>query len=251
MNKILYHIDMSKSKQDIKSELNKVWGQYMAYHIFNIPKIGIEKTYKNLAESLGTIRMCHSVNGKSTEFSKSRNIKPDPKLYHYFSSTTRQPLHTDYAYYKQSEAPEWLMLYCMNTSEYGGKTHLLSTKTLNKILKKYNPDLLKKIKIDVKWEYKGDDGDKIHIKPLYDGKHINWNYWQIKEKHNNKQIINVRDEFFNFLEDVIVDGNIYDFSKTWNIGDCIIFNDRYMLHGRDAFLGNNRWLKDHAFFKNK
>ena len=98
MNKILYHIDMSKSKQDIKSELNKVWGQYMAYHIFNIPKIGIEKTYENLAESLGTIRMCHSVNGKSTEFSKSRNIKPDPKLYHYFSSTTRQPLHTDYAY---------------------------------------------------------------------------------------------------------------------------------------------------------
>tara|TARA_R110002049_G_scaffold219727_1_gene391395 strand:- start:298 stop:1032 length:735 start_codon:yes stop_codon:yes gene_type:complete len=242
---------MSLGNLPLQDRINEVWGKYMAYHIFNVPPTDYVKLYEKSAEKLGKIRLCHSVNDKTTQFSKSRDIKPDPKLYHYFASTTRQPLHTDYAYYKQSESPEWLMLYCMDTSEYGGKTHLLSTKTLNKILKKYNPDLLKKIKIDVKWEYKGNDGDKIHIKPLYDGKYINWNYWQIKEKHNSKQIINVRNEFFNFLEDVIVDGNIYDFSKTWNIGDCIIFNDRCMLHGRDAFLGKKRWLKDHAFFENK
>lgn len=248
MKKILCHIDMSKSKLDLKSRIDEVWGEYMAYHIFNVPKMDIEKTYEILAESLGTIRLCHSVNDKSTKFSKSRDIKPNPKLYHYFSSTTRQPLHTDYAYYESSEAPEWLMLYCMNVSEYGGKTHLLSAKTLNKILQKYNPSLLEKIKININWKYTGNDGDKLHSKPLYDGKYINWNYWQIKEKHNSKETMKIREEFFNFLENVIVDGCIYDFSKTWNTGDCIIFNDRLMLHGRDAFLGNERWLKDHAFY---
>ena len=58
----------------------------------------------------------------------------------------------------------------------------------------------------------------------------------------------VRDEFFNFLENRIVGGGIYDFSKQWKKGDCLIFNDRLNLHGRDAFLGNERWLKDHAFY---
>ena len=250
MNKILYHIDMSKSQQDIKSELDKVWGEYMAYHIYNVPEMDIEKTYENIAESLGTIRLCHSVNGKTTKFSKSRDIKPNPDLYHYFAANTRQPLHTDYAYYKQDEAPEWLMLYCMSPSEFGGKTHLLSTQTLTTILKKYDPTLLEDIKANVKWEYTGDDGDKIHQKPIFNGKQINWNYWQIKEELNSKKVMKTREKFFNFLEKKIVDGGIYDFSKIWNVGDCLIFNDRLMLHGRDAFLGNKRWLKDHAFFPN-
>ena len=61
----------------------------------------------------------------------------------------------------------------------------------------------------------------------------------------------IREEFFKFLENVIVDGCIYYFSKKWDVGDCIIFNDRIMLHGRDAFLGNERWLKDHAFYNLK
>ena len=250
MKKIIHHIDMSTSDKTIENRIKEVWGKYMAYHIYNVPKIDIEKNYEELAEYLGKIRLCNTVNDKSrkAKYSKSRDIKPNPDLYHYFTSTTRQPLHTDYSYYKQNEAPEWLLLYCMCPSEFGGKTHLLSTQTLNTILEKHNPKLLKKIKTDIKWEYLGDDGDKIHTKPLYDGVHINWNYWQIKSKFNSKEVMGIRQEFFEFLEHKIVEGGIYDFSKTWNTGDCIIFNDRLMLHGRDAFLGDNRWLKDYAFF---
>ena len=57
----------------------------------------------------------------------------------------------------------------------------------------------------------------------------------------------IREELFEFLEKVIVSGGIYDLSKKWNTGDCVIFNDHLTLHGRSAFLGD-RWLKDHAVF---
>jgi len=248
INDIMCHIDMSDGKGDLNDKIDNVWGKYVAYHIFNVPNADYVKLYEDLAERLGDIRACHSANDKKTQFSKSRDIKPDPDLYHYFASTTRQPLHTDYSYYESSEAPDWLMLYCIKPSELGGQTHLLSTATLESILKKYNPKLLEKIRVNVTWKYNGNDGDKIHQKPIYDGKFINWNYWQIKEELNDLSVMNVRQEFFDFLEKVIVDGNIYDFSKTWNTGDCIIFNDHLALHGRDAFLGNERWLKDHAFF---
>lgn len=251
--KTLCHIDMSNTKKSIYDKIKEVWGEYGAYHIYNVPEDDYISLYENLAESLGEIRLCHTVNDKTrkSKFSKSRDIKPNPELYHYYTSTTRQPLHTDYAYYREDEAPEWLMLYCLETSEYGGKTHLLSTKTLNTILEKYNPELLEKIKVGINWEYLGDDGDKIHVKPLYDGTKINWNYWQIKEELNDPSVMEIRQEFFEFLEGYIVGGGIYDFSKKWKKGDCIIFNDKINLHGRDAFFGNNRWLKDHAFFNKK
>jgi hypothetical protein len=248
MDNTICHIDMA-SNTSVKEELLKVWGKYNAYHIFNIPNVeDYTEIYKELAEELGELRTCHSANDKVTSFSKSRDIKFDPSLYHYFASNTRQPLHTDWAYYESSDSPEWLMLYCLEPSEWGGKTHILSIKTLEKILKTYNPELLEKIKIDVCWKYNGVDGDKLHKKPIYDGKSINWNYWQIKEEYNNEEIIKVRDEFFYFLENYIVGGGIYDFSKKWQKGDCILFNDKVNLHGRDAFLGTSRWLKDHAIY---
>jgi hypothetical protein len=122
------------------------------------------------------------------------------------------------------------MLYCLKPSKFGGQTHLLTVKTLVKIMEEYEPELLERIKTDIVWEYTGVDGDKIHTKPLFDGTNIE-----------------VREDFYFFLEQTIVAGNMYDYSKKWKRGDCIIFNDHTNLHGRDAFLGD-RWLKDHAIF---
>jgi alpha-ketoglutarate-dependent taurine dioxygenase len=245
---IVCRIDMSQTSKKIEDKLDKVWGKYAAYHIYNVEDNNYESLYENLAEHIGKIREIHASNDKSVKFSKSRDIKPDESAgYHYFSSNTRQPLHSDYAYYEEDKAPDWLLLYCLKPSHLGGKTHILSTKTLNNILEKYNPKLLDKIKVDVNWQYEGIDGDEQCTKPLFDGKFINWNYWQIREELNDKKVMDIRQEFFDFLENFIVAGNIYDYSIDWAAGDCIIFNDRLVLHARDAFLGH-RWLKDHAIY---
>lgn len=251
MNDKICHIDMGSSNKDsIFEKMKSVWGQYSIYHIFNMPKHDYIDTYECLAETLGVIRTCHPVNDKSTKFSKSRDIKYNSKIPHFFASNTRQPLHTDYAYYEKSEAPNWLMLYCIKPSEYGGITDILSLDTLKKVMKIYNPKLLKDIESDVVWKYNGVDGDKIHTKPILDNECISWNYWQIKKELNNSSIMQISEEFFRFLEDIIVQGRIFDFSKKWKCGDCIIFKDTANLHGRSSFLGD-RWLKDHAFYYKK
>tara|TARA_Y100001970_G_scaffold76688_1_gene97355 strand:- start:52766 stop:53527 length:762 start_codon:yes stop_codon:yes gene_type:complete len=250
MKKYIRPLDMKNLKEnDLIQKVKSAWGDcYTIYYIFNVSKeIDWVLMYENLASTLGEIRTCHPVNNKETKFSKSRDIKYEAGVNHYFASNIRQPLHNDYAYYESSQAPDWLMLYCLEKPDFGGKTHILSLKTLVKILNSYNPELLEKIKIDVTWKYNGQDGDKIHKKPIYNGQFINWNYWQINHNLNDKAVVEVKEEFFSFLENVIVGGSMYDHSVDWAEGDCIIFNDKVNLHCRDAFLGN-RWLKDHAFF---
>jgi len=95
-------------------------------------------------------------------------------------------------------------------------------------------------------ELNGYQSTKLYLIDSYDAR----NYWQIKKELNSPEVMSVRQEFFDFMEDFVQAGRIFDFSKKWNRGDCIIFNDHLALHGRDAFLGNNRWLRDSAL-KNK
>tara|TARA_R110000782_G_scaffold227051_4_gene313844 strand:+ start:824 stop:1921 length:1098 start_codon:yes stop_codon:yes gene_type:complete len=250
---IVCHIDLKNilenTSYSIGDILDLAWGYYMAYNIYNFPhNKDCISTYENLAHYLGVVRDAHPVNDKSTKFSNSRDIKYNPNIPHYFASNSRQPLHTDYAYYPENNCPDWLMLYCIKPSEFGGITSLLSTKTLHNILRTYNETLLEDIlNTNVTYHYEGADGDTTHTKSLFDGKHINWNYYQIKDTLNDEAIMNTVKSFYTFLEDKIAAGQMFDFSKRWNSGDCIIFNDHLMLHGRSAFLGD-RWLKDHAFY---
>jgi len=248
MKNTILHLDMSQyDLHGIKQKISQNFDKHIIYHIFNLDKCDYIVFYEELARSLGRIRTCHPVNDKQTNFSNSRDIRYTPGVNHYFASNSRQPLHNDYAYYAKEEAPDWLMIYCMEPSALGGKTNILSTHTLKKIMQKYNRDLLNKLNVEVNWKYNGKDGDKIHKKPILEKENINWNYWQIKKEFNNENVMSVRQDFFDFLENKVSAGNIYDFSKNWKTGDCIIFNDTCNLHSRDAFLGT-RWLKDHAFF---
>ena len=243
-------IDGSRGIDYIVGTIKKCWHDIYAFNVTNVSRCNYVKFYQELASNLGTIKKAHPVNDKTKSFEISRDIKPVKELNHYYCSDTRQPLHSDFAYYPLSKAPDWLILYCLEPSRYGGMTHLLSTRTLTRIMREFKPDLLDKLNHDVTWLYTGIDGDCEHKRPILRDEMINWNYWQIKDECNDKITIEIRNEFFDFLEKIIVEGSIYDFSKTWKEGDAIIFNDRRFLHGRDAFLGD-RWLKDHAIFSDK
>jgi len=257
VNKYCNYINNYNYKEIILKNINKVWGYFSSYYIFNLDKkltnIEIEDIYNTLSSNLGKIVKCRPVNNSSIKSSYTRDVKFIPNSSHFYSSNIMQPLHTDYAYFTYEKAPDFLTLFCYQKSEYGGITSLITTKKIKEIMKKYNPKLYSKI-INLNFTYKSQVDEHnnydIHNKIFFDENtnYINWNYYQIKKEYNNKDKMNLKEEIFKFFNEIISNGNMYDLSIKWERGDCILFNDHINLHTRTAFLGE-RWLSGNAFFE--
>jgi len=249
------NLNIEKSYYFLLDKFKLGWRKFKIYSINNIDKSNnnnncIINFYQKIMGDLGELVNCHPVNDKTKKFSNSRDIKYIPNSNHFYSSNIRQPLHNDYAYYPDKISPDWLLLFCLEKSEYGGFTSLIDNKYLISILKKYNPLLLDKI-MNLELTYKYEDvekGEIIHNNILVNSNNImNWNYFQIKDECNTDKVISIRNEFFKFLEKIITDGDIHTIKKNWTPGDGILFNDHLTLHQRTSFLGS-RWLKDFAIF---
>ena len=236
----------------ILNKVKLVWGYFLNYHIYNLPYAllkddnNITEFYNNLLKNLGSLCICHPVNDKTTKFSYTRDIKYIPDTNRFFTSNNRQPLHNDFAYYPYDISPDWILLMSLQECEYGGFTSIVNVKLLTTILEKYNKKLLDEITGCV-ITYKYEDierGGIISKKNLLTNDNIiNWNYFQIKPEFNDEHVIKVKNNFFQFLEKVITDGQIFTYKKIWNRGDALLSNDHLNLHQRSSFLGS-RWLKD-------
>lgn len=266
-NKILINIDINLNLEtylDILFKLIKnVWGYFKIYDISNLPEELLNNNsyiisfYSKLINRLGIKYSTHPVNPNdknniNTIYSESRDIKYIENSNHFYTSNIHQPLHNDYAYYPENIQNNWLSLYALEPSEYGGITSIITNKKIIDILKKYDKKLLNKINnLYVNYKYIDINNEVLHKKKILINEHyFNWNYYQIKKEYNDNNTIETKEEFFNFLENFISNGKINTLSKKWNRGDCILFNDHLCLHERSSFLGN-RWLKDHCFKDNK
>lgn len=255
------HIDASNlhsSSGDLASEIYTCWAKtrnaYAAVHIYNLPPgfendSAVKGLYERISKQIGEVAACAPVNAHGTT-GMSRDIKWEPNSKHFFSSSSRQPLHNDYAYYPTESKPEWLMLYCLAPSEIGGTTYFTTTSTIIDTLRRVEPDLLSALKTEVVWNYQEAGTSVLHSKPILDDSgRMNWNYFQL-DNNLNPEIVNTKDRFFEFLEDSVVGGLVFTFQKKWQKGDCILLIDSKVLHGRSSFAGH-RWLKDHAIKRRK
>jgi hypothetical protein len=236
----------------ILKKVNLVWSSFLYYNIYNLPKLLLENDdniiefYNNLMKNLGSLCICHPVNDKTTKFSYSRDIKFIPDTNRFFTSNNRQPLHNDFAYYPYNISPDWILLMSLQQCEYGGFTSIVNVKLLTTILEKYNKKLLDEI-TDCVITYKYEDVKRGSIlskkQLLIHDNIINWNYFQIETELNDEHVIEVKNNFHQFLENVITNGQIFTYKKIWNRGDATLSNDHLNLHQRSSFLGS-RWLKD-------
>ena len=252
INNVLKHtINKQFTKTTLLELMTKVWGYYLIYNISDVPELTdeqITEVYHEICNELGMVKLCRPVNSLETSPEISRDVKFVPGTNHYYSSNNKQPFHTDHAYYEAINAPDWILLCCLQQSEFGGVTSVTTTKLLCDILEKYDPGLGAEMKTKVPFIYKeSDERSIIHLKQILDSnKSINWNYYQIFPNGDNK-ISELRDKILNFFEKYIFDGNIFTISKKWKRGECVIINDHYNLHCRSSFFGD-RWLKSYHFF---
>ena len=157
VNSIIKYYDMLDDNYTnilniIIDKIKLIWHNFLIINIYNLPKIiknnndSISNFYNSIMKNFGKIKECLPVNN-AKKFSKSisRDIKYVKNSKHFFSSNNRQPLHNDYAYYPKEISPDWLLLYCLIPSEFGGYTSLVTVKYLKIILHKYDNELYKKI----------------------------------------------------------------------------------------------------------
>lgn len=230
-----------------------VKGYFLIYNIKKLPMNSekeIKDLYYNISKLFGEISTCRPVNNIEYPSEQVRDIRPIIGSNHYFSSNNRQPLHTDCAYESYEKSCDWVMLYSLEVSEFGGITSFLYSNTLAYILRKYEQDLFLRLDRNVSYKYNDENGEYKNIKKLFDMNDniINWNKFQL-HNDNDKETFDICDELFDVLERKIVGGQIFDFNKKWEKGDCVVFNDHLILHCRSYFYGN-RWLKSLEIFDN-
>lgn len=143
-------------------------------------------------------------------------------------SNTRQPLHTDGSYEKNS--PQISFFYCMEKPKYGGQTIFVSLENLLNYLKEYDPNLLENLN---KKEIKHFKGNDFKIKSIIDNGKICWNYFRCEN-------CELKECFHNFLENYVVQANLF-VPVSLNVGEALFFKDDEILHGRCSFIGK-RWL---------
>jgi len=154
-------------------------------------------------------------------------------------SNRRQSLHTDNAYV--SKTFDLSLMYCKKASDYGGKTVFIEPKTLLEILQIEDPELLKQLReTKVKYEKSTQQRSKEIIREIDGELVLNWNNFRISP-NNPKEVLQMCKQFHNFLENRIVEGQIYDLVHTWEKNQGVYWHDHLLLHGRSAYVGQ-RWL---------
>lgn len=150
----------------------------------------------------------------------------------YAYSNTRQPLHTDNAWFAD---PAELNFFCMRKqAQHGGEQTVIPLDRLIDHMTTDAPELLHDLcstPVTIQkgvGEYKH---DTTIIKQDNGLPRVFWNYYRTDK--SQKQVEQLCEAFFNYLEALEATSLVE--RMHCNSGDCFVFNDTLMLHGREAF----------------
>lgn len=146
-------------------------------------------------------------------------------------SKTPQPLHNDNAWFK--DGADFNFNVMIKQAPRGGELTYYSVKKIVEDLKKIKPELFKQLTtIPVEISKGNEEFHHTTILSEYqDGYRIFWNYFRTKKDDLNvKKMV---DDFFNFLKEQESNGAVN--SSRFETGDCFVWNDRLLVHGRKSF----------------
>tara|TARA_S200000501_G_scaffold371159_1_gene413691 strand:- start:7975 stop:8727 length:753 start_codon:yes stop_codon:yes gene_type:complete len=148
----------------------------------------------------------------------------------YTHSKTRQPLHSDSAWF--SEPAEMVFLAVERQAKTGGETTIYTLERLLNDLEKEDNTLLsdlQSVKVKINKEISGKYHNETTIIKNEDS--IYWNYYRTEKKEKTTKLM--CDKFFNFLEKKERTNSVEILRG--ESSDIICFNDTKLLHGRLKF----------------
>jgi hypothetical protein len=169
----------------------------------------------------------------------------------FWRSSNYQNLHTDNSFANSKYYANLSELVCFKPCEYSGQTTIISNDKVIELIKfldkNNNTNLFEKI-LNKKIYFSINNDEQIE-KPILTYNNIlkkyifNFNYYPAKRAINTKENEELIEELHNFLEQKIMFSSKLMNEVKLNRGDCIIFNDENVLHGRRSFIGTRHYKK--------
>jgi alpha-ketoglutarate-dependent taurine dioxygenase len=230
---------------DFAKTLKEILIKYKVVHLKDVPsEVNHKGFYADLVDEIGeTVNVDEDIKtGNANSNERWTDVRYDKDhQYTFRHANTRQPLHTDAAYVNFDLDVNFF--FCTEQAEIGGATTFFDSDDLIYILEKYEPALYEQLKTVVVDFGKGEDQRKR--KKIIDsdnrGVVLNWNYYRVMPD-NPKEVIEMCEQFHNFLEGKIVGGGL-QIPVLLKPGDAAFFQDDRLLHGRNAFYGARTLIK--------
>lgn len=149
---------------------------------------------------------------------------------------TGQPLHSDSAY--DADGVDLALFYMARQAIGGGSSLFVDAATIAACARDRDPTLFDALMtIPVRFGKPHNPGRMLPIL-RYDGTvlKVNWNYYRVLPDQG-EQIAALRERFRAFLEDLVTDGRVTEF--TLSDGEVVLFKDEEVLHGRQPYTAQN------------
>lgn len=227
-----------------QDSFSKMFKNTKVLHILEQDNMDTDTYFRQLAKSAG-ICLIYEEDPVTGEIRMNHwtEIKYEPEKSNdaYKNSNKSQPLHTDYGYFSFEIYAAFF--YCVTQAEFGGATTFVDVDTVVKILQSVNPQLFSHIqKQKIHFGRKGNpiaQNEDFILQQDQLGWKINWNFYRALGDSENKTLI---EDFKDFLDTYIEkSGELLELKL--QPGEGVFFQDRRVLHGRNAFVGQRQLNK--------
>ena len=204
----------------------------------DLPEKDLRSFYNVITDQVGNRLLLgeDGVNNKRTG-NDWFEVRYDPAVKNaYRHSNEAQPLHTDGSYIAM--APDYTCMYALSQARAGGETIFIDGVALVNKLEILAPDLLAQLQHEAICFSKTFAGEKDQkTRPIISGDAkqpcLTWNYYCVDENESeaHKQLC---ESFHQFLQQHIVGASAVE-GCCLQKGEAVIWQDEYILHGRNAF----------------
>jgi alpha-ketoglutarate-dependent taurine dioxygenase len=218
----------------------EAWNSALIVHLQAAGPIrDVRATYDALLPFIGTPRpLAEDVRAGGREAQRTgqlwSEVRFDPAFPDaYRHSKNAQPLHIDGSYV--ASLPNAALMCCVQNAARGGETVFISGDDLVAALRDERPDLLEALtSTPMPHERSGDRRVRPVIRRQGDQWLLNWNYYCVS-KECGPRVLELREAFFAYLRDSkrVREALLEVKLKP---GDCVVWKDERVLHGRNAFL---------------